>query len=353
VVLAKNRPTLILHAYIGTNPLVPTNLHPNVTDSGCVLHVTPESKTTTRRNIISFSIPTTTMPDQTDQSIDKFGVAKVFADGVGSSWYLGDSDDPNTDPRVKNPETDGNEPKLTKNTDGSFNILNKIEVRYAVAATNFDETKISACTPTCQKQGYMQDPSDWKDIEQTAYYRLKKLHDGKKNGGPHIEHVMRGQRSTSETKSYGGCSSSCSNNYHLHAHFDGRQKYEKDLDHTTDYWSKQPPDSEKQHASGNWPMNQWVGFKTIVYNKGDGVQLETWTDIKGNGEWVMTHNLFDSGHWPVADASTVQKHCKTSGQPPITWGGPLTVFRSDNIEDYDIKWASIRSIDSSKRLHSI
>jgi hypothetical protein len=28
----------------------------------------------------------------------------------------------------------------------------------------------------------------------------------------------------------------------------------------------------------------------------------------------------------------------------------LTVFRSDNIDSYDIRWASILSIDSSKRL---
>lgn len=75
----------------------------------------------------------------------------MFADGTGASCYIGDSEDPNTDPRVKNPETDGNEPKSTKNAEGSFNISNKIEVRYAVASINFDATKI--CSKTLQDCG--------------------------------------------------------------------------------------------------------------------------------------------------------------------------------------------------------
>ena len=35
----------------------------------------------------------------------------------------------------------------------------------------------------------------------------------------------------------------------------------------------------------------------------------------------------------------------------MTFGGPLTVFRSDNLQDYDVKFQSIRSIDSTKKLH--
>ena len=43
--------------------------------------------------------------------------------------------------------------------------------------------------------------------------------------------------------------------------------------------------------------------------------------------------------------------CGAGSQPvPITWGGPLCTFRSDNIESYDVKNASIRSINPSKKL---
>jgi hypothetical protein len=82
--------------------------------------------------------PVQASPQAPTGPTDKFGVAKVFADGEGPSWYIGDNGDPNTDPRVKNPETDGNEARLTNNADGSSNISGKWEVRYAVAATEFD-----------------------------------------------------------------------------------------------------------------------------------------------------------------------------------------------------------------------
>jgi hypothetical protein len=51
---------------------------------------------------------------------DKFGITKIFDDGLGLSWYL--SDDSNNDPRVRTPETDGNRPNMVSNGDGSFNI---------------------------------------------------------------------------------------------------------------------------------------------------------------------------------------------------------------------------------------
>ena len=46
----------------------------------------------------------------------------------------------------------------------------------------------------------------------------------------------------------------------------------------------------------------------------------------------------------MAEADTVKQHCQLTGTPAITWGGPLTAFRTDNLPDYDIKNASIRSI---------
>lgn len=45
-------------------------------------------------------------------------------------------------------------------------------------------------------------------------------------------------------------------------------------------------------------------------------------------------SVVDSGQWPVAGTPG----CGAGSQPvPITWGGPLCTFRSDNIESYDVK----------------
>lgn len=74
------------------------------------------------------------------------------------------------------------------------------------------------------------------------------------------------------------------------------------------------------------------------------MKLETWVDIADGRRLVKVYERFDNNDWPIADVGTVQSHCKTTGTPSITWGGPLCVFRSDNIESYDIRNASIRSI---------
>jgi hypothetical protein len=284
--------------------------------------------------------------------LDNFKVAKIYDDDTNKSqydWYLPFSN-PNADSHVQNPEAGSHMPKLTPLGNGVYNISNNNEVRYAIS-NGFDAKTISACTPTVQQRGYMQSSSDFKDIEMTAYYRINKLGGGTKNGGPHLEHLMRGQRSTSDTTSYGGCSASCADNYHANYYPNGRQKFEKDMDHKTNY-PHGPKNAEKPGATSAWNLGRWFGYKTIAINKSRGVELQTWTDFNGDGNWVRTHSIMDNNDWPLADASTVSSHCKTptNSSPAITWGGPISVFRSDFIDSYDMKWASIRNIDASKPL---
>lgn len=284
--------------------------------------------------------------------LDNFKVVKIYDDDTNKSqydWYL-PSSNPNGDSHVQNPEAGSHMPKLTPLGNGVYNISNNDEVRYAIS-NGFDAKTISACTPTVQQRGYMQSLSDFKDIEMTAYYRINKLGGGTKNGGPDLEHVMRGQRSTSDTTSYGGCSASCADNYHANYYPNGRQKFEKDMDHKTNY-PHGPKNAEKPGATSAWKLGRWFGYKTISINKSRGVELQTWTDFNGDGNWVRTHSIMDNNDWPLADASTVNSHCKTPNNPApaITWGGPITVFRSDFIDSYDMKWASIRNIDASKPL---
>jgi hypothetical protein len=50
--------------------------------------------------------------------------------------------------------------------------------------------------------------------------------------------------------------------------------------------------------------------------------------------------MADAGDWG-GDAS----HCGASSDPmPITWGGPIAVFRWDSASDVDFKWLSVREI---------
>jgi hypothetical protein len=280
---------------------------------------------------------------------DVFKITKIYDDGAGSNWTMNMSN-PMGDGRSSNPEASGNLPKFGKNSDGSWKITGnthgKNEIRWAISQNNgFKENTLSTCTPTVKARGYMQDASDWLNIEQTAYYKINKLTSSKQNGEAHIEHVMRGQRSTNEKGDYGGCDRACANNYHGNVYpRTGRQKYEKDFYHKN-YTAHDDPHNDK--ATSAWPIGKWIGYKTICMNTTNGVKLETWTDIVGNGSWQKTLSYDDTGTWQGGGNISL---CKGSGRPPITWGGPLCAFRSDNISDYDIKWASIRSINSSKPL---
>jgi hypothetical protein len=88
----------------------------------------------------------------------------------------------------------------------------------------------------------MLNTSDWKNIEMTGYY--KGTHgSGTSNGGPHIEHVMRGAWNT--TSAERSCSAS---NYHMNIYYydNGKDQardevhLEKDQYHTAGYSQKSP-----------------------------------------------------------------------------------------------------------------
>jgi hypothetical protein len=84
-----------------------------------------------------------------------------------------------------------------------------------------------------------------------------------------------------------------------------------------------------------------------VYNKPDGtVKLEWWVDENATNTWVKKHEFIDHGQWTPRGQIG---NCGAGQQAVvIAWGGPLTVFRSDNLQSYDIKWVSIRSIDPTR-----
>lgn len=304
------------------------------------------------------------VPDVTPPgtNVDKFGVSKIYGDGPGSNYFM--TNDPGNDPRGNNPEASSSyKPKYIDNHDGSFKIKGQIEIRGAITQDNgFNQSKMCTDFKKCTAQGFMQDSMDWKDIEMTSYYKINQVGSSSHNGEPHIEHVMRGQRSTTSNSTFGGpctCALGCSDNIHGNCYCNkgsngpARQKYERDLFHTSGY----SVDSNKNgpvnnNSAFNFKLGQWFGLKTIVYNLPNGnVQMEHWTDENATNTWKKTHSLIDSpGAWPPRGAIG---NCNTDGSQPITFGGPLTVFRSDNLQDYDIKWQSIRSIDSTKKLMGV
>lgn len=303
--------------------------------------------------------------------VDVFGVKKVYGDWTAtpaSNWTM--SNDPNNDPRANNPEASSSfKPKFIKNADGSFKIQGQLEIRGAITQNNgYHENQLCTNFTTDRKNGFMQDNMDWGagqvGLEMTGFYRINQAGTGSSNGESHIEHVMKGQRSTTSSSPVGPCGDAlgCSDNYHCNIYNNkgsngpARQKFEKDLFHTTGYSSD--VNGVNNNSAYNFVKGQFQGFKTIVYlvpngSGGNNAVLEHWTNENGDlVTWKKTHSFTDTGaNWPPRGSiGNCTLPPSPSGSPVIDFGGPLTVFRSDNIQDYDVKFLSIRSINPSVKL---
>jgi hypothetical protein len=303
-------------------------------------------------------------PTPTPSQVDVFGKKKIYADMPGFSNWAMNMNDPHSDPRANNPESSSYMPKFTKNVDGTWKIKDQTEIRWAISQDNgYNQSKLCTDFQKCQKQGFMQDNKDWgtppSGLEMTAYYRINAANTGTSNGEGHIEHVMKGGRSTTSNTIVGvcNCALGCSNNLHGNTYFNAlhglapgpaRQKWEKDLKHTTGYSTDVK--GVNNSSAYNFQKGKLFGIKTIVYNNptNGNTEMEHWTDENGDNSWKKTHHWEDTGsNWPPRGDVSL---CNVGTDHRINFGGPLSVFRSDNLLDYDIAYASIRSVDITKPL---
>ena len=185
--------------------------------------------------------------------------------------------------------------------------------------------------------GYMQSPNDWKNVEITGYFKVNSFTDSNQNGGPHLELLARGGRNTNDIGTIDGLSRQCeATTYHSNTYVDGRVKFEKDLEHTIGYTTGDP---EKQHAISPL-VGRWIGVKAVFYNLPDGsVRLEQWIDENSNNNWHRVLKYTDDGNWGGGTPN-----CGGPDTQIITWGGPIAIFRWDNIDDMDVKYFTVREI---------
>jgi hypothetical protein len=268
--------------------------------------------------------------------VDKFGIREIYqtknSGGAVQEWYF------NTDNPGKDPRTGGENPYtkfVQKNPDGSWKVRS-IEVRYGILTssgyhpnliTTFNQTQLAT-------KGYMQSPNDWKNVEMTGYFKVNHFTSSTHNGAAHIELLARGGRNTNELPRQ--CEATT---YHSNTYETGRVKFEKDLMHITGYTSNSTDPQKKQVI----PKldRKWAGIKAVFYNlsNGKGVKLEQWIDQDASNTWHKVLEFIDNGHWGGG-----HPNCGGTDHTIITWGGPIAIFRWDNIDDMDIKDFSIREI---------
>ena len=89
-------------------------------------------------------------------------------------------------------------------------------------------------------------------------------------------------------------------------------------------------------------LGRWIGIKAVFYNLPDGsVRLEQWIDADSSNNWHRVLRYTDDGNWGGG-----YPNCGGPDTQVITWGGPIAIFRWDNINDMDVIDLSVREIQA-------
>ncbi|HYA83655.1 MAG TPA: Ig-like domain-containing protein, partial [Candidatus Bathyarchaeia archaeon] len=284
-------------------------------------------------------------------NLDQFGVEDLYPSAPGGEQWFFNPNDPNNDPRT-GASNEGPHTFFTQeNPDGSWKVQSSM-VRYGIlTSTLFQENQISTLDQQqMANQGYMLRPNDWKNVELTAYLRVNHATSSTNNGQAHIELGAHGARNTNGG-TVGGFDSSCeATAYHSNTYLTGRVKFEKDLKHTAGY-SVESADPQELNAVNSTEFNgqNWIGIKAVIYDIGNGsVKVEQWVDDSSNNiqpgnHWRKVLETIDDGQWGPT-RGRIGSACGGGEYQVATWGGPIALFRWDNIDDMDIKDASVREI---------
>ena len=283
--------------------------------------------------------------------LDQFGVEELYLSKPGGEQWFFNANDPNNDPRTGTSNEGPHTSFTQENPDGSWKVQSD-EVRYGIlTSTLFQENQIRTLNQQeMANQGYMLRPNDWKNVELTAYLRVNHATSSSHNGEAHIEFGGHGARNTNGG-TVGGFDSSCeATAYHSNTYLSGRVKFEKDLKHTAGY-SVGSADPQELNAVNTTEFNgqNWIGIKAVIYDIGNGsVKVEQWVDdysnnIQPGNHWRKVLETIDNGQWGPTRGH-IGSACGGGEFQVASWGGPIALFRWDNIDDVDIKDASVREI---------
>src|SRR5215216_806578 len=267
-------------------------------------------------------------------SFDNFGVRKVHPTKAGGNeWYMAST--PTSDARFNLSPTGFS---ITNNTDGSYKINNSTVIQkfINVYQPNGYNSGLTATNSQnhgqCAQQGFMQDISDWRNIEMTGYFRvISEISSGNceiclfGRGGRHLD-----PQPNCEGSSMKGFLQS-----------NGGTRFAK----------------EQYHAAYNYTLytnqinssivNRWIGFKYVVYNRNVSgtniVKQEIYVDNNNDNTWIKVDEKPDAGGWGVNGVSPCNGF---TNDQLIIWGGPIATFRLDNIVNIDFKQLSVREIDA-------
>ena len=257
-------------------------------------------------------------PPQT--GVDKFGIKEIYPTKPGGEEWFMNMQDPNHDKRTS-------PPSMTQNPDGSWKVTSG-KVRYGVFTSSGyhpDQIKYKTDEKAMEKQGYMQSPNDWKNIEMTGQVKFV--------SGDSWTWYARGGTHTGSGNPL-GCEGTA---YKADLFYgSGQVRYAKEQWHVHYLFTGSKPSPANSNG-------KFVGFKAVMYNIiQDGqtaVKLEIWVDTNNNNSWQKVFDHVDSGGW-----GDDGQECGGATDQIISWGGPIATFRWDNANNVSIKNLSVREI---------
>jgi hypothetical protein len=258
-------------------------------------------------------------------SNDVFGIKMIYCTKPGGDEWFINMDDPEENLERFDPKGD-----ISKNPDGSWKVSDT-QVRMNVfTQEGYDQNLITTYdADELAAKGYMQSPSDWRNVEITAYVKVNDAGNGDDNLAWYARGGFHGNRAGDGGS---GCEGTA---YKGDLYYSGRTRIAKEQWHNTGYAFTEYKDAEDGSIEG-----RWVGFKTVMFNTAaNAVRVELYADWDANNTWVkIDEKLDDGGFGDEGD------HCDGPMDQPITWGGPVATFRWDSAPDVDFRHLSVREI---------
>lgn len=262
---------------------------------------------------ISYQIPIARISSpEYPTNLDKFGIAEMYpTKSGGREWFI-DMDRPTEDPGFNLGSN------ITKQLDGSWQINGRLDNRTYVGEVRMEV-------------GRLQGSEEWKNVEMTGYAKIVPSN----NPNDSLVWSIRGGRHNSTVPCEGTA---------LKGGIDvnGTVSWVKEIWHTGGYTNKRAETQVTEPIIG-----RWIGWKVVVYNMNNdtSVKMESYLDNRANNRWVKVTDLVDNGGWYANEPDLLfyAANCGKAKDHIIINGGPLAIFRSDNMT-WNFRDLSVREI---------
>lgn len=244
---------------------------------------------------------------------DIFGILEIYPTKPGGREWFIDMNNPTGDPAFK---TGSN---ITRQLDGSWQISGRLD------NGKYGEVRMEVLR--------LPGSEEWKNVEMTGYAKIVPT----TNPNDSLVWSVRGGRHNNTIPCEGTALKGGIN-------INGTVSWIKEIWHTGGYTSNR---AEAQVT--NSIIGRWIGWKVVVYNMNNdtAVKMESYLDDKANNHWLKVTELIDNGGWYANSPDPVfyGANCGKAKDYIITIGGPLAIFRSDNMT-WNFRDLSVREIQS-------